>query len=111
MLTFSNVPRTSIFTWNGARVREINFGQYGTERAGFRSKDTNEIFMKRKFHPHTQPNKARNECRGKNLVVSHSGIGRIRLLWRRCNLSRQVLLDLEEKPGNFLKSILSQQTA
>lgn len=65
MLTFSNVPRTSIFTWNGARVREINFGQYGTERAGFRSKDTNEIFMKRKFHPHTQPNKARNECRGK----------------------------------------------
>lgn len=83
----SNVPTTSIFPSNNVH----KFGQYGMERDGFCSNDTNEMFMRIKFHPHSQRNE-KHDMNAENIAVSHRGIGRIRLLWRRY-LSRHILLN------------------
>lgn len=58
------------------------------------------------------PSPIKLKINAENILESHCGIGRIRLLWRRYNLSWHVLLNLEEKPASdYLKSILSPQAA
>lgn len=95
-LALCNILRSCILTLNGVHVWEINLVNMERSKRDHIQKILMKILWRENSIPIPRPIKL--EMNSENIVVRHRGIGRIRLLWRRHNLSSPALLNVEGKP-------------
>lgn len=94
--SFRYIPSTSIFTWNRVHLQEINLVNTEWTVLDFVQKTLMKFLWRE--NSISTPGPVKLEMNAENSAMGHCRIGRIWLLWWKYNLSRRLLLNLEEKP-------------